>query len=69
MFSQHITYDALLEQHRAINTALQSRDPIAARTAVETHLDYVKQALADHQKAEANAAVAQLRLQHEAEKG
>jgi GntR family transcriptional repressor for pyruvate dehydrogenase complex len=69
MFSQHITYDALLEQHRAINTALQARDPIAARAAVETHLDYVKQALADHQKAEANAAVAQLRLQHETEKG
>ena len=69
MFHQHTSRSVLLEQHRAINAALQARDPIAARAAVETHLDYVQQALSDHQKAEANAAVAQLRLQHEAEKG
>ncbi|PCJ10172.1 MAG: GntR family transcriptional regulator [Rhodobacteraceae bacterium] len=68
MFHQHTSRRMLLEQHRAINAALQARDPAAARAAVETHLDYVKQALTDHQKAEANAAVAQLRLQHEAEK-
>ncbi|UWQ62856.1 FCD domain-containing protein [Leisingera caerulea] len=65
MFQQHTTYEALLEQHRAINAALQARDPQAARTAVEAHLDYVKQALTDHQRAERNAEVARQRLEHE----
>ncbi|NRB16221.1 MAG: GntR family transcriptional regulator [Rhodobacteraceae bacterium] len=68
MFHQHTSRGVLLDQHRAINAALQARDPAAARSAVEAHMDYVKQALTDHQKAERNAAVAQLRLQHEAEK-
>jgi len=68
MFQQHTSKHALLEQHHAINTALQVRDPAAARAAVETHLDYVKQALLDHQKATRNEAVAQLRLQHQTEK-
>lgn len=69
MFQQHTTYEALLEQHRAINAALQARDPQAARTAVEAHLDYVKQALTDHQRAERNAEVARQRLEHETGKG
>ncbi|WIY26503.1 FCD domain-containing protein [Parasedimentitalea psychrophila] len=68
MFHQHTSRGVLLDQHRAINAALQARDPAAARAAVEAHMDYVKQSLTDHQKAERNAAVAQLRLQHEAEK-
>ncbi|KIC12432.1 GntR family transcriptional regulator [Leisingera sp. ANG-M1] len=69
MFQQHTSYEAILEQHRAINAALQARDPKAARSAVETHLDYVKQALTDHQRAERNAEVARQRLQHETGKG
>lgn len=69
MFQQHTTYDALLQQHRAINAALQARDPKAARAAVEAHLDYVKQALADHQRAERNAEVARQRLEHETTRG
>merc|ERR1712034_266702 len=34
MFKQRTTREALLDQHRAINTALQARDPKAARAAV-----------------------------------
>lgn len=69
MFQQHTTYEALLEQHRAINAALQARDPQQARAAVEAHLDYVKQALTDHQRAERNAEIAKQRLEHENGKG
>ena len=65
MFGQHTTYEALLEQHRAINTALQARDAHAARTAVETHMDYVKQALDEQIRADRNAKIAAQRLEHE----
>lgn len=65
MFSQRTTRSALLEQHRAINTALQERDPAAARTAVESHLDYVEVCLSDQQKAIRNQSIAQQRLDHE----
>jgi GntR family transcriptional repressor for pyruvate dehydrogenase complex len=34
MFSQRTSRGALLEQHKAINTALQARDPAAARAAI-----------------------------------
>jgi len=65
MFRQRMTRDALLDQHRAINDALQARDPRAARTAVEAHLDFVGQALADQQKAARNEEIARQRLEHE----
>ncbi len=65
MFGQHTTYEALLEQHRAINAALQARDAHAARTAVETHMDYVKQALDEQIRADRNARIAAQRLEHE----
>jgi GntR family transcriptional repressor for pyruvate dehydrogenase complex len=65
MFSQRMTRDALLDQHRAINSALQARDPGAARAAVERHLDYVKQALQDQQKTARNETVARKRLAQE----
>lgn len=69
MFAQNITRDTLLAQHRAINTALQARDPGAARRAVETHLDYVAQAYEDQRKAEHNEAIARQRLEHEVSRG
>jgi GntR family transcriptional repressor for pyruvate dehydrogenase complex len=69
MFQQYTSREALLEQHRAINTALQSRDPAGARAAVEAHLDYVQQALMDHRKAEKNAEIARQRLEHETNRG
>lgn len=65
MFQQRATRDALLDQHRAINAALQSRDPDAARVAVELHLDFVERCMQDQQKAKRNEAIAQQRLEHE----
>ncbi|WP_397542499.1 FCD domain-containing protein [Roseovarius salis] len=65
MFKQHTTRGALLDQHRAINAALQARDGAAARAAVEAHLSYVERALADQQRAERNEAIARQRLEHE----
>lgn len=65
MFKQRATRDGLLDQHRAINTAIQARDPAAARAAVEYHLTYVEQTLGDLQIAERNERIAQQRYQHE----
>ncbi len=66
MFKQRTTRAALLDQHRAINTALQARDPAGARAAIEAHLDFVERALRDHQRAERNEEIAQQRLDQEA---
>jgi GntR family transcriptional repressor for pyruvate dehydrogenase complex len=66
MFSQRTTRAALLDQHRAINDALQARDPAAARAAVTAHLDFVETALTDRKKAQAHEAIARQRLEHEA---
>ncbi|NBD29144.1 MAG: FCD domain-containing protein [Alphaproteobacteria bacterium] len=65
MFKQRMTRDSLLDQHRAINDALQARDAAAARAAVEAHLSFVEQALADHQQAERNERIARQRFDHE----
>ena len=65
MFSQKTTRASLLDQHRAINDAIQARDPGATRDAVKAHLDFVKAALAFEQKNEKNEAIARLRFQHE----
>jgi GntR family transcriptional repressor for pyruvate dehydrogenase complex len=68
MFKNRLTRDALLDQHRAINSAIQSRDPAAARAAVAAHLGYVETAMADQIKAAHNETVAHQRLQHEQQK-
>lgn len=68
MFRNRPTRDALLEQHRAINSAIQARDGAAARAAVAAHMDFVEVALTDQRKAERNEALARLRLAHETEK-
>jgi GntR family transcriptional regulator, transcriptional repressor for pyruvate dehydrogenase complex len=65
MFSQHTSRTAMLDQHRAINEAVQARDPDAARAAVEAHLTYVERALSDQRKASRNEAIARQRLDHE----
>lgn len=65
MFKQRLTRDMLLDQHRAINTALQARDPEAARAAVTEHLNYVESSLTDQQKSERNEEVARQRFEHE----
>ncbi|WP_298260295.1 FCD domain-containing protein [uncultured Litoreibacter sp.] len=68
MFKQRTTRDTLLEQHRAINTALLARDEAGARAAVEAHLNYVEASLIVSNKEDQNEAVAKLRLEHETSK-
>lgn len=65
MFKQRRTRTELLTQHRAINDALQARDPKGARRAVEQHLDYVLESLEDQQKADRHEEIARLRFEHE----
>jgi GntR family transcriptional repressor for pyruvate dehydrogenase complex len=64
MFKQRTTRRLLLDQHRAINAALQARDPARARAAVEAHLDYVEGCLRTEVKAAAQEEVARQRLDH-----
>jgi len=65
MFKQRTTRQALLDQHRAINDALQARDPNAAGAAIKAHLGYVETALANQKKTERNEIIARQRLAHE----
>lgn len=66
MFKQRITRDMLLDQHRAINDALQTRDAVAARDAVWAHLTYVENSLSDQRRTDRNEAIAIQRLEQEA---
>ncbi|KAF0675860.1 FadR/GntR family transcriptional regulator [Profundibacterium mesophilum] len=68
MFQQMTRRETLLGQHRAINMALQDRDPQAAGAAVRAHLDFVENALRDQQRAERNEAIARQRFHHEQER-
>lgn len=68
MFDQKTTRNALLDQHRAINSAIQDRQPETARAAVQAHLGFVKSALADEQKRARNEAIARLRFGRESSK-
>ncbi|NSX53482.1 FadR/GntR family transcriptional regulator [Parasulfitobacter algicola] len=68
MFKQRTTRMTLLNQHRAINEALQSRDAKAARQAVEAHLDFVENALSNQKKADQNEEIAKQRYEHEQRK-
>ena len=65
MFKQRTTRQARLDQHRAINDAIQARDPEGARAAVNTHMDYVERALQHQHKADRNEDIARQRLDHE----
>jgi GntR family transcriptional regulator, transcriptional repressor for pyruvate dehydrogenase complex len=69
MFRQKNIRDILLDQHRAINAALQARDPEAARAAISGHMSFVRTAFAEDRRARDNEAVARLRLAQEAERG
>jgi GntR family transcriptional repressor for pyruvate dehydrogenase complex len=66
MFKNRVTREQLLDQHRAMNEAVQARDPVAARAAVEAHLTYVEQAFIDQMRAEKHETIAQQKLQREA---
>ncbi|MGP3698332.1 FadR/GntR family transcriptional regulator [Rhodobacter sp. NSM] len=65
MFRQRTTRESLLDQHRRINLALQTRDPQEARAAVESHLSYVEKAVTEGLRADRHEAVARQRLEHE----
>ena len=65
LFRNRMTRDQLLDQHRAMNAAVQARDPVAARAAVEAHLTYVEQAFIDQMRAEKHETIARQRLEHE----
>ena len=65
-FVQHLMElrDRLLDQHIAINDALQARDGPRARAVLEDHLDLVARTLTAQRRADDHAAVARLRLQN-----
>lgn len=69
MFRQRTTRDILLDQHRAINEAIQARDPVAARAAAEAHMTFVETTLTDLRKADRHEEIARLRYQHEVARG
>ena len=68
MFNQRTTRNTMLDQHRAINDALQARDGQAAKDAVHAHMDHIEVSLRDQQKAQRNEIVAQQRLDHATQK-
>jgi len=65
MFKQRNTRDILLDHHRAINDAIQARNPDAARDAVNVHLTFVEEALDLQNKIAKNEEIAKLRYAHE----
>ena len=65
MFRNQSTRDNLLDQHRAINNAIQSRNPVAARAAVEQHMSFIQDSMAEQIRSNRQGAVAQQRLQNE----
>ncbi len=65
LFSMQTTRAELLDQHRAINEALQARDGARARAAVEAHLGYIEAAMETRRKQSRNEETAKLRYAHE----
>ena len=63
-FRQRSGRSELLGQHRAINEALQARDPEAAKVAVHNHLDFVASVLKTQDRANKNEKIAELRFAH-----
>lgn len=65
IFDRNTTREALLDQHRAINDAIQARDAKAARAAIEAHLDYAAESFRAKRQAETNEEIARQRLRHD----
>ena len=65
MFGMKTTRAELLDQHRAINDAIQSREAPAARAAVEAHLGYIEQTLHSHMRQLRNEETAKLRYSNQ----
>ncbi|WP_170367924.1 FCD domain-containing protein [Ruegeria arenilitoris] len=64
MFQQRATREAILDQHRAINMALQARAPIESRHAIQQHLDFVEKSFSERITYEKHESIARLRLGH-----
>ncbi len=69
IFRGRATRATLLDQHRAINAAIQARDPAGARRALEAHMDFVAETLQAMRRAETQEDVARLRLHQEQTRG
>ncbi|WP_010142016.1 FadR/GntR family transcriptional regulator [Oceanicola sp. S124] len=69
MFDGPDTATRLLDQHRAINAALQARDAAGARQAVEAHLDFVREAYKAHLDTARRAEIARMRLDRDGARG
>jgi len=65
MFKQRTTRDMILDQHRAINTALQARNGAAARAAVAEHMNFVRASLLAQDEADRNERIALKRFEYE----
>lgn len=65
MFKQRNTREILLDHHRAINDAIQARNPEAAKEAISVHLTFVEEALDLQNKIAKNEEIARLRYAHE----
>jgi GntR family transcriptional repressor for pyruvate dehydrogenase complex len=52
----------LKSQHAAIHTAITERKPSAARAAAETHIDFVRESLAQSLRSAARRQTAERRL-------
>ena len=63
-FRQKSGRSQLLQQHGAINDAIQARNPEAAMHAVHLHLDFVGGVLKEQERANKNEEVAKLRFSH-----
>lgn len=64
IFEAPQTRARLLDQHGAINDALQRRDGAGARAEIAAHLDFVAEQLARQSRADENEETARARLRH-----
>lgn len=64
LFIQHTTRDAVLDQHRAINDAIQARNGPAAHAAMSVHLDAVEKALRAQLRQQKHDRIARQRLEN-----
>ena len=63
LFQVKATRNELLDQHCAINVAIQARDAVAAQGAVADHLNFIEKALHQHIRQKRNEVIAYQRLE------
>ena len=65
LFGNRNTRESLLAQHRAIFDAITTRNPTAARKAVEAHLGFIEEAMHQQIRDRHNEETARQRIAHE----